>query len=1355
MRLATAQQKKDYFITTFLNYFEKIDIQNMLEAQDKISSSHTRFKEFLKSLAYGPRLIKKVLPDLANVGVTTGVTAGLGAVPGAQIIAPFAGAASGIAVDIAGDIMEILAEKLKDYIIQCIEVAADDVRKQFEESTFQKTPVQDNASNLNSDLLQRINTQQSQKIHTINVLLRTLASNNEAKYNFNKLAAMDKTTRELILHYSLEKLTQIYEQAIISSEEETLKEIAMCSVERMLTFFYYFSMPFAPAYIIAGVVLGYSGKDFFHSESLSNTSLPSDSKLHRLTVEGLLSRSPIYKNGKFYVKNKTTADKFDYFRLLYQRKNTNFRGELPKYKIRMYLGEDISDYQELALPKESFRKLCKDFKAQQLTYAIDKDTFAAYVTAVQKQSFEGMLNQFVGAIVDDMWKTILANVQEEDNTLDLDVNKHFANKKNDIGWFKQLLQDSKNASEVQTQVVGIDKKTWSTATNLKNCDFSQCIFELCDFSEVDLRSVKLQDMRFYHCNLAGVNFAGNTLSNIQFSYCNLEAVNFKKACLMRTRFYQVNMVNANLENLQNLDTPFAKQYVLLDTQAYYAKPILSRNQTVIDGLANDLKLKEQQQAMARFVIVGPAQVGKKQLVTDFCKQQAGNYQLVHWFDASSSVTLQAGIRQLANKLDINFSAKKGIWEKEWQDKISAHKRWLLVFADVVNEADIVELLPAKPNGCVIISSEKKLPISNAIHKELEYFTKEQAEEYLETYFPAIELKEALLAVACYQDTLHNEKRYYPLLLDKLSSMLKSLTTDKQRDFILAYSKLVINQPNKTQEVLLGIFYELQIERLQKHNNAWRFLNHLLYLANSPIPYSLQRKLALELNIVLDETILLLKNFQLITLDKTEHILLAPYLIDHRPKLSLEEREDFLNNLCQVLIKTASLRNFEVGANELNEIVLIHCKEVLTNMAALPKLNENISYWNMIRLTNFLAQHYTQVGKPQLAKESFEKAYSDLNSLATSNSLDIERIDKDLYNNLKSLYEYLPHALAYNLFWQGRMQFYKLSNVNKEECQRYLEQAAKLAKIIEQEDKDQRKFIVNVNIDAKGLLYILANSAKYEDKKLAIESYKNWAKRDKWINPIANKQYIFIDEHGASSEFDELFHILGCYDQIINLSIQLQDYESAKKYCDKLFVKLSQRPEAYRRVSNYINKQGKLYFSLGEFEQAGYNFQRALGYYPAIYPEYPQIDAYLGLAQVYEALKQYDKATIAIEQCIAIIQELGFVERMKDAESSKKQIEAGWQLQKMEMLRDPIQPLINQQVKEEIGKHLNNVMVEVTEIKQQQKSLKEDITALQKRHSHDMKQLFTLFKTHVANNQQEVQESQSSSDTQSISNATLH
>jgi tetratricopeptide (TPR) repeat protein len=871
-----------------------------------------------------------------------------------------------------------------------------------------------------------------------------------------------------------------------------------------------------------------------------------------------------------------------------------------------------------------------------------------------------------------------------------------------------------------------------------------------------LRSVKLKSTRFYHCNLAEINLAGASLSETQFAYCNLEDANLTNACLIRVQFNQVNMVGAALDNLAVLSTPFAKQYVVLNPESQPSNYTLLRTQTMIDELVNNLTLKQQQQAIARFVIVGPTQVGKKRVVDDFIQQQADNYQLIHRLDASSPASLRASILQLTNKLDINFAARQGVWQKEWCDKIAAHKTWLLVFTDVVDKTAIEKLLPMQANGCVIITSRQKLDISQAVYKNLEDFTKDEAQEFLEHQLHDKEFSNTLLAISYYQDTVQNAKRYPPALLDMFCATLNGAANDAAAHFIAMCNNKLINKQPKQAKDLLAIFYEVQLNALEDDTNAYRFLIHLLYLAKESVPYKLQRKLALKLGIDLDTAIIALQKLNLLHINEKNHIVLAPYLAECSAGIASAEQETVLNNLCQAIIQAARLRNFAMGANELNEILLSHAEKVLENMKPVT-LTENISHWNYVRLVNFIAQHYTQVGNPTLAKQYFEDAYSYLNAIAIRNDWDITKVNKALYDNLNGLHEYLPHALAYNLFWQGRMQFYRIKDVNKEACHGYLEQAAKLAEIIEQEDSAQRKFVVRINIDCKGLLYMLANSPSVEDKNKAIEAYKKWASEDNWIDPVTKKRYVFINEHGSETKFDDVFHVLGCYSQIMDLFTQLQNYPEAKTYCDKLFTELSKQSEAYRRAASFINKQGKLNFGLGEYEQSQRDFIRALGYYPSLYPEYTQVDAYLGLAQACAALENYDRATTAIEQCIAFIQELGLDQnKLEEATRVKEQIEAGWRLQKVVMLREPIRSTVNEQVKQEIGKNLKQIVTDMVEIKQQQKELQESMAELKKIHTEDMQnlrddfqKLFSMFENYTIANQQakEEQAEQSNSNRQ--------
>lgn len=1326
----TFQENQKIFIDTFMDYFAKVDMANMLEATGRITATQSRFKRFLTylrttSLDTPYAVIKEGLMGAAVVGAT----GGLMLIPGAQLIAPVVGLAAGVGVKVSTQFLEDLAKKLEGFTLQYAQTAAEDIAAQFGKSSA--TEVAPNIST--AAQVQQVRTQLARGTHVTNILLSTLSSRRQAASNFKKLLGMGKTQRELVLRYSLEKLSLVYEQAINSLDKEALQEFAMCAVERLLSFLYYFGLPFAPPYIMAGVLLGYSGRDFFHSPASRNTRVSTTAlgsfREQPLTVEGMLYRSPIIKEGKIYLLKQNFIDRLSQLKALQQNAATHMTSQgLPKYVVRQYLGEAIEHYTELSFThqEQAFQQFCQEFKAHQLTYSINSETFMTYVEARHAQQFQGSLNEFVGALVHSFWQK---QARQPHDRLQVDIDAHLQAIKRERDWLHRL--ETGDKAIVQTQVLNIEKAHLARiGKNLADCDLGDCIFELCDFSEVNFKDVVLNHTRFYHCKLKKAKLNNLTVQDAHFAFCDLSGLELEQATLLRVLFNQVNLEGAKLSTAHLIATPLTEEHAQLDreylqsgkvylnTRLLSHSPFIVRKGQSLEDLHEKLQAKLIKEHKA-LILMGPRYTGKKRQEAEFYERFKPEYQFAFWLDASSKTMLQWSLKQLANKLDIQVTAaREGQWQKDLYQKLNAYRKWLLVFADVKDLTlieRVIKTFPQSEQGHILLTSHK-VDLTHApdyLVNRLNDFEENEARDFL---VKNLQLQPAAIDTLLSLSGYHPQEepthwRYSPLVLERLCLQLKS---EAQPEQLLATLKQELEGQDRLEKRLLPlvVLHRLQLDKIKQNDNGpntLALLHHLALLGDYPIPYPLLQTIAQTVwgqkDIKLDALLIQLEKNHLLDIDEKGHITLAPELATwlNHVKTNREER---YSRLCQSLLRAAKLQNFAVGANEANAALIEHgeslVKRILKTGQENPLSAELASH--TIRLMNFMGQHYTQTGEIALAQAQFEHAYQLLVKLVPQHTNTMEQ----LYHALRDLAPPLPlhMALVYNLFWRGRLCFYGAAK--PEDFQPLLEKARDLAKLIQQET--QQIFVPAVNIDCKGLLYFLVESEKVEDWQAAVERYTAWTE-DFWTGKT------FINEHNEIVTFDITYHLLGCYSQLVKLYNKLGDYNLAKAACDKLFAELSQRPQEYRRSNDYFNRRAETYLGLGQLDKAEQDLQVAISY-PSLYPEYPQADAYFALAQMYQAKHQVKRALWAIEQCLTL-RELLYPKddkRLQAAQAFKRQLE---QLQ---------QPAV--QVLAPMMTQIQQLDAKLSQLKQEQDQLKTDVQTLREDMNHKLDAILALLRPSV-------------------------
>lgn len=80
--------------------------------------------------------------------------------------------------------------------------------------------------------------------------------------------------------------------------------------------------------------------------------------------------------------------------------------------------------------------------------------------------------------------------------------------------------------------------------------YDECVFEDCDFSNLELVSWHFSDVKFIRCNFSLCSFIGSTLAGVEFEGCKLAGVKLTKLVGM---LQQISATNCNFDYATILD----------------------------------------------------------------------------------------------------------------------------------------------------------------------------------------------------------------------------------------------------------------------------------------------------------------------------------------------------------------------------------------------------------------------------------------------------------------------------------------------------------------------------------------------------------------------------------------------------------------------------------------------------------------------------------------------------------------------------------------------------------------------------------------------------------------------------------
>src|SRR5204863_7522953 len=99
--------------------------------------------------------------------------------------------------------------------------------------------------------------------------------------------------------------------------------------------------------------------------------------------------------------------------------------------------------------------------------------------------------------------------------------------------------------------------------------------------------------------------------------------------------------------------------------------------------------------------------GKTQIAVEYAYRHALEYDLVWWIRAEEAAILSADYLALANRLQlpVKTSAEQLVFAnivRHWME--DTPQRWLLIYDNVEDPQEVIDLLPTRGNGHILITS---------------------------------------------------------------------------------------------------------------------------------------------------------------------------------------------------------------------------------------------------------------------------------------------------------------------------------------------------------------------------------------------------------------------------------------------------------------------------------------------------------------------------------------------------------------------------------------------------------------------------------------------------------------------------
>jgi tetratricopeptide (TPR) repeat protein len=137
-------------------------------------------------------------------------------------------------------------------------------------------------------------------------------------------------------------------------------------------------------------------------------------------------------------------------------------------------------------------------------------------------------------------------------------------------------------------------------------------------------------------------------------------------------------------------------------------PARNRHFSGRDALLDGLHARVQEAVVTAVLPVeavhGLGGVGKTELVLEFGHRFAGDYDITWWVPAEQPTTAAAALAALAGKLGVPATGDQAATVAGLFELLRGRDRWLLIYDNAENPADLIGLLPAAGTGSVLVTS---------------------------------------------------------------------------------------------------------------------------------------------------------------------------------------------------------------------------------------------------------------------------------------------------------------------------------------------------------------------------------------------------------------------------------------------------------------------------------------------------------------------------------------------------------------------------------------------------------------------------------------------------------------------------